>query len=83
MAREFTFGRGARDRLLDTDEGDGASGAALPFDGNRTDDPECWLIANEAWDVETFEAETLPKLMYYTAMGHLSWVLIPPKGFYL
>lgn len=81
--------QGARDPRFGVavEEGD-ASGAAPLFDGNHTNDTETWLVANDTlgtggWDDETFRDRTLPQLMYFTAMGHLSWVVFPPQGYRL
>ena len=80
----MTEERGTRDpRFEDAVEGDDASGAASPFDGNLTSDIVSWLFANETWTDSGFHDSTLPKLMYHTAMGHLAWVVFPRAGFRL
>jgi hypothetical protein len=64
-------------------EGVDASGAASSFDGNHTSDAETWLFGNENWNDDSFRENTLLKLMYFTSLGHLSWVVFPRQGFRL
>lgn len=72
-------GEGSR-RPVEPVEGSGASGAAPAFDGNHTNDVTSWLFQNDRWQDDAWP-ELEEQLMYYTATGHLAWVVFPIGGF--
>ncbi len=74
--------RSARARPTPPAIGGSAIGAAVPFDGNYTDDIVSWMFWNEDW-LEENVPDMLSQLMVFTEMGHLAWVVFPYPGFRL
>jgi hypothetical protein len=72
-------GRGGGSRRPSV-EGVGASGAAPAFDGNMTRDVTSWLFQNEDWTPDKWPSLE-EELLYFTASGHLAWVVFPFRGF--
>lgn len=76
---KMSQGARSRDRRSVPVEGDYASGAADPFDGNYTNRVQAWMFPLD-WDESDMEL-MMAQLIDFTAMGHLAWVLFPPEGF--